>query len=193
MLEGEETIQIVAFSTDDINCNPNNIINILLEQYTHKVIQKSQHAISFTIVLPNSVRTTKIMMCSLLNLTREYKGVTDVNFYFIFINLQNEQSKESFDSIVSYAENYCELTKKIYVLGIINQENYTKQTINKDDIKKIMDSGKFNYEYIELNLLKKKEVIDSLLNLFNTESKESSIEEGKNNKNDKKAHLCNVF
>ena len=190
MSDGEETIQIVAFSTDDINCTPNDIINILLEQYTHIVIQKTQHAISFTITLPNSVRTTKIMMCSLLNLTKEYKGITDVNFYFIFINLQNEHSKESFDSIVSYAENFCDLTKKIYVLGIINKENYTKQIINKDDIKKIMDSGKFNYEYIELNLLKKKEVADSLLNLFNSESKESSI---KTNINDKKARSCNVF
>ena len=187
----EETIQIVSFSTNNTNCNPNDIFNILLEQYTHTIVKKSRHIITFTLVLPDTVQTTKIMMCSILNLNREYTGITDVNCYLIFIDLQCENSKDSFDSILSYAQNYCDLNKKIYALGIFNKENDTKQKISKGDIKKIMDSGKLNYEYIEINLVKKEEVADILLNILSSSSKESSREEGKTE--DKQANSCIVL
>ena len=187
----EETIQIVSFSTNNTNCNPNDIFNILLEQYTHTIVKKSRHIITFTLVLPDTVQTTKIMMCSVLNLNREYTGITDVNCYLIFIDLQCENSKDSFDSILSYAQNYCDLNKKIYALGIFNKENDTKQKISKGDIKKIMDSGKLNYEYIEINLVKKEEVADILLNILSSSSKESSREEGKTE--DKQANSCIVL
>ena len=55
----EEIIQIVAFPTNDINFTPNDIINILLKKYKHTIINKSRHAIEFTLILPNSVKTTK--------------------------------------------------------------------------------------------------------------------------------------
>ena len=187
----EETIQIVSFSTNNTNCNPNDIFNILLEQYTHTIVKKSRHIITFTLVLPDTVQTTKIMMCSILNLNREYTGITDVNCYLIFIDLQCENSKDSFDSILSYAQNYCDLNKKIYALGIFNKENDTKQKISKGDIKKIMDSGKLNYEYIEINLVKKEEVADILLNILSSSSKEFSREEGKTE--DKQANSCIVL
>lgn len=187
----EETIQIVSFSTNNTNCNPNDIFNILLEQYTHTIVKKSRHIITFTLVLPDTVQTTKVMMCSVLNLNREYRGITDVNCYLIFIDLQNENSKDSFDSILSYAQNYCDLNKKIYVLGIFNKENDTKQKISKGDIKKIMDSGKLNYEYIEINLVKKEEVADTLLNILSSSSKDSPREEGKTD--DKQANSCIVL
>ena len=187
----EETIQIVSFSTNNTNCNPNDIFNILLEQYTHTIVKKSRHIITFTLVLPDTVQTTKIMMCSVLNLNREYTGITDVNCYLIFIDLQCENSKDSFDSILSYAQNYCDLNKKIYALGIFNKENDTKQKISKGDIKKIMDSGKLNYEYIEINLVKKEEVADILLNILSSSSKEFSREEGKTE--DKQANSCIVL
>ena len=181
----EETIQIVAFPTNDTNFTPNDIINILLKQYKHTIINKSRHAIEFTLILPNSMKTTKIMICSISDLTREYSGITDVNCYLIFIDLQNENSKESFDLI--------NLTKKIYVLGVIDEEKEAKQIICEGDIKKVMDSSNFNYEYIEINLIKTNEVADSILNLFIDCSLESSIQESTNNKMDDKAHSCNVF
>ena len=189
----EETIQIVAFPTNDTNFTPNDIINILLKQYKHTIINKSRHAIEFTLILPNSVKTTKIMICSISDLTREYSGITDVNCYLIFIDLQNENSKESFDLIISFFQNYCDLTKKIYVFGVINEEKDAKQIICEGDIKKVMDSSNFNYEYIEINLIKTNEVADSILNLFIDLSLESSMQESTINKMDDKAHSCNVF
>ena len=189
----EEIIQIVAFPTNDTNFTPNDIINILLKQYKHTIINKSRHAIEFTLILPNSMKTTKIMICSISDLTREYSGITDVNCYLIFIDLQNENSKQSFDLIISFFQNYCDLTKKIYVLGVIDEEKEAKQIICEGDIKKVMDSSNFNYEYIEINLIKTNEVADSILNLFIDLSLESSMQESTINKMDDKAHSCNVF
>jgi hypothetical protein len=189
-----ETIQIVAFSTSSKAFTPNDIINILLEQYTHNIINQSRHAIAFNLNFPNSVKSTKIMMCSILDLTREYTGITDVNCYLIFVDLQNENSKESLDLIISFSQNYCDLNKKVYTFGVINEKKDAKQIMGEGDIKNIMDSSNMNYEYIQINLIKKEEVADSILYIFMESSKEdSSIKESKIDKNEKQAHSCDVF
>ena len=189
-----ETIQIVAFSTSSKAFTPNDIINILLEQYTHNIINQSRHAISFNLMFPNSVKSTKIMMCSILDLTREYTGITDVNCYLIFVDLQNENSKESLDLIISFSQNYCDPNKKVYTFGVINEKKDAKQIMGEGDIKNIMDSSNMNYEYIQINLIKKEEVADSILYIFMESSKEdSSIKESKIDKNEKQAHSCDVF
>ena len=193
MSDKEPRIQIVAFSTNETNQTPNDILQILLGQYTHTIIKKSRHAIALTLVLPDSINSTKIMMCSVLNLTREYTGITDVSCYFIFIDLQNENSKENFDLILSYLKDYCDLTKKIFVLGFINKENDAKVLVSKEDVKRVMDSGNLNYEYIELNLNRTKDVSDSLLNIFVKSLKEGTGDEFKIEKNEKQAHSCNVY
>ena len=193
MSDKEQKIQIVSFSTNEENQTPNDILQILLDQYTHTIIKKSRHAIALTLVLPESIHSPKIMMCSVLNLTRKYIGITDVNCYFIFIDLQKENSKDNFDLILSYLKDYCDLTKKIFILGFINKANNTKHIVSKEDIKRVMDSGNFNYEYIELNLNKTKDVSDSLLNIFVKSSKEETEDEFKIGKNEKEAHSCNVY
>ena len=192
MSDKEEIIQIVAFWTNS-NQTPNEIMKILLDQYTHTIIKKSKHALSFTLVLPESIKTTKIMMVSISNLNKEYPGITDVNCYFIFVDLQNENSNEILELILSYSKNYCDLSKKIFVLGIVNKMNDTKHYINKEKIKKTMDSGNFFYEYKELKLEKAKEVKDSLLKLLVKSSKEGTRQNNNSEKNGNQAHSCNVF
>ena len=69
-----------------------------------------------------------------------------------------------------------------------------KQIMGEGDIKNIMDSSDMNYEYIQINLIKKEEVADSILYIFMESSKEdSSIKESKIDKNEKQAHSCDVF
>ena len=193
MSESQEKIQIVSFSTNDTNYTPIDILQILLNQYTHTVIKKSRHAIAFMMALPDSIKQTKIMMCSVLNLTKEYTGITDVNCYLIFIDLKKENSKETFNLIISFLKDYCDLGKKIFVLGIVNKDNDIKQIISEKYIINIMDSGNFIYEYIEIDLEKTKEVADSFLNIFIKCSKEEAIEDNKIEKDGKQAHSCNVF
>ena len=75
----DEKIQIVAFSTNDTSQTPNDIINIFLGQQNHKILKKSKFAIAFSTTLKNQTKETRIMICSVLNLTKEYSGITDVN------------------------------------------------------------------------------------------------------------------
>ncbi len=190
-MSGRDNIQIISFTTNDISLNTNNILKILMEKYNHAIINESKHAMSFDIEFQNSVKPTNIMICSLTDLSKEYSGITDVNFYMIFIDLQNEKSKESLETIISYARKYCDLSKKIYVLGVINNEKENK-FIHKEDIKHAMKSGNFIYEYNKIFLEKKKDVADSLLNIFINFTKESANKK-EYNKSHIQAHSCNVF
>ena len=189
MSDSEEKMHIVAFSTNDTIHNANNILQILLDQYNHTILKKSSHAIAFNLVLPEQKKKTKIMLISILDLTREYRGITDVNCYIIFIDLQSDHSKKAFGLIISFLNFHCNLGKEIYVIGIV--KNNAEQIMNKKEIMKIMDSGNFYYKYIELNLEKKKDVAESLLNIFIKISKEKQGRVSDNNSN--KAQSCNVF
>lgn len=153
MEEEEGKIQIVAFSTNDTNNTPNDIINIYLNNFTHSLIKKSRHAIAFSIVLPNSTKSRKVMICSVINLTREYTGMNDVNCYMIFIDLEMEDVYEKLDNILSYAKIHCDADKKVFVLGIITSSE-RKQVIYKSDIIKLMEKEQVSYEYKELNIEK---------------------------------------
>ena len=186
-----DKIQIISFTTNDMSLNINKILKILLEKYTYTIINESKHAMAFDIEFPNSVKPTNIMICSLTDLSKEYSGITDVSFYMIFIDLQDDKSKESLESIISYARKYCDCTKKIYILGVLNNEEDTK-FIQKEDIKNLMKSGNFNYEYFKIFLEKKKTVADSLLKIFINFSKESGNKK-EYHKSHYQAHSCNVF
>ena len=188
----EEKIQIVAFSTNDTHQTPNDVINMFLESNNHLILKKSRHAIAFSTTLANSSKSTKIMVCSVLNLTREYTGITDVNCYILFIDLEKEDSKEKFESILNYAKDYCELTKKVYVLGMVSgNEDETKQ-ITKADITKTLDGFQLTYEYKEINLSKTKEISDFIMDILVYSSKHS-ISGDDNDKDGKQAGSCEIF
>ena len=190
----EEKIQIVAFSSNDTHQTPNDVINMFLESNNHLILKKSRHAIAFSTTLANSSKSTKIMVCSVLNLTREYTGITDVNCYILFIDLEKEDSKEKFESILNYAKDYCELTKKVYVLGIVSGKEDKTKNITKEDITKNLDSQQVNYEYKEIDLTKLKELSDTLMEVLVYSSKHSIS--GNNDQDDKdggQANSCEIF
>ena len=189
----EEKIQIVAFSTNEKTQTPNDIIQILLDNYTHTIIKKSRHSLSFTLVLPETIKSSKIMICSVLNLSREYTGITNVNCYIILVDLYNDNSKNNLNSIISYIKIYCDLSKAFFVLGIINKASESKQMITQGDIKKSMGPMNLNYEYIELDLSKVKEITNYILNIFIKSSKEGRGEENKIEQNGKESNSCNMF
>ena len=188
----EEKIQIVAFSTNDTKQTPNDIINMFLENNNHSILKKSRHAIAFSTKLANSSKPIKIMVCSVLNLTREYTGITDVNCYILFIDLEKEDSKEKFESILNYAKDYCELTKKVYVLGMISGNEDETKHITKADITKTLDGGQLTYEYKEINLSKTKEISDFIMDILVYSSKHS-ISGDDNDKDGKQAGSCEIF
>ena len=187
-----EEFQIVAFSPND-DPSPNDILKIFLTQHIHTIKAESIHAISCEFSLENST-TKKIMMISIPDIARTYEGLTDVSFYFIFVYLQNDNSQKNFESICSYISKYCDLNKKIFVFGVLN-DDFFKKKISKEMIKKIMDEklGKnLNYQYYEINIMNKKEIGDIIFNIFVKKnfSQKREILTDKKKEVGHKAHLC---
>ena len=189
----DDKLQIVAFSTNDTSQTPNDIINIFLGQHNHKILKKSRFAIAFTTNLKNQAKETRIMICSVLNLTKEYQGITDVNCYLLFIDLENKDSIDKIKKIIEYAKDFCTLTKKIFVLGMISGNEEEQVQIEKGDITQILDEIKANYEYKEINMSKMKEIADIMLDIFDYSSKHPINEEEEIEQKDNQANSCSLF
>ena len=190
----DEKIQIVAFSTNDTSQTPNDIINIFLGQQNHKILKKSKFAIAFSTTLKNQTKETRIMICSVLNLTKEYSGITDVNCYLLFINLERKDSIEKINDIINYAKDNCKMGKKIFVLGVISGNEEEEVQITKDDVTKILDEISANYEYKEINISKMKEIAEIFLEILDYSSKHSIAEEEEDiDKEEGQARSCNIL
>ena len=173
-MSNDDKLQIVAFSTNETHQTPIDIINTFLEQQNHVILKKTRSAIAFSTTLSNSTKPTRIMICSIINLGREYTGITDVNCYMIFVDLEQETSKEKFDSIINYAKDYCELSKKVFILGMTNANKTTEKTnikITKDDITSFLENSDISYEYNEIDLSNIKEICDKIMNILIYSSK----------------------
>ena len=194
MLDSEDKIQIVAFSTNESRHTPNDIINIFLEQHSHSIIKKNSQTLAFSTVLSNSAESIKVMICSILNLGRQYNGISDVNCYLLFIDLENEESKVKFESIINYIRNFCDLNKKIFVLGMIGGNNEEIKYINKEQIINTFKIAQINYEYKEININKIKEVSDIIMEVL-VYASENSIKDYtyQKEKEGDKGNSCAIF
>ena len=188
-----EKIQIVAFSTNENEHNPNDLLNIYLENNNHLIIKKTSLATAFTTTLPKNSKQTKIMVCSVLNLSKEYTGINDVNCYLLFIDLEQEDSKSKLEIILNYAKENCNFEKKMYVFGMVTEKN-SKQYISKEDIENSLDEAQILYEYKEINIKENKDICNSFTNVF-LYSLNNPLVKGKNNeeKEDEQAGSCNLF
>ena len=188
-----EKIQIVAFSTNENDYNPNNLINIYLENNNHLIIKKTSLATAFTTTLPKNSKQTKIMVCSVLNLSKEYTGINDVNCYILCIDLEKEDSKTKLEIILNYAKENCNLEKKMFVFGIVTQKE-NRQYMTKEEIENYMDESQIIYEYKDLYIKENKEICKSLEDVF-IYSLANPIKKGNKNedKEDEQSGSCNIF
>jgi len=188
-----EKIQIVAFSTNETDHNPNDLINIYLENNNHLIIKKTSLATAFTTTLPNTSKQTKIMICSVLNLTKEYTGINDVNCYLLYVDLEKEDSKQKLDFILNYAKENCNLEKRIFVFGMITKENNEKY-ITEEDIKRYLENSQMIYQYKEINVKQIKDICDSLKEVFSFSlSNPISNMNKTQDKDDEKDGSCLIF
>ena len=172
MEANEKIIQIVAFSTN-INSSqfssPYEIIKIFLKYHDHILLkQRIGLALAFKTLLPKSKIDTQIMICSVLDLLREYNGIKNVNCYLLFIDLESKESKEQLHLIIQYYLKYCNLSKKIYIIGLFNSygENM-KKNIDEAQIKEIfMKANISNFVYKEMNIEDQQKISDLITEIF---------------------------
>ena len=175
MYNKDDKIQIVAFSTNDSTHTPLDIMNSFLERQNHIILKKNRNSIAFTTSLDESSnKENKVMICAVLNLHREYTGINDVNCYIIFVDLQDRESIDKFDSIINYSKEYCDLTKKIFIFGMTykvesgedNEGDRAEKVVTKDDITKTLANSEINYEYNEINISNNQEIFDQMKNIL---------------------------
>ena len=131
------------------------------------------------------------MLCTLFDLSLEYEGINDVNCYLIIIDLQKEPSREKYDEILAYIKTYCDLSKKIYILGIKKEEEENKIKIKEEEIDKKIKDLNVDYEYFELNIDNSIEVSEKILEIFKY-SFNNSISDNLIN-NDNEGRSCNIY
>ena len=177
MEANEKIIQIVAFSTN-INSSqfssPYEIIKIFLKYHDHILLkQRIGLALAFKTLLSKSKLDTQIMICSVLDLLREYNGIKNVNCYLLFIDLESKDSKEQLHLIIQYYLKYCNLSRKIYIIGLFNSyvEN-RKKNIDEEQIKEILTKANINkFVYKEMNIEDQQKISDMISEIFiNAES-----------------------
>ena len=172
MEANEKIIQIVAFSTN-INSSqfssPYEIIKIFLKYHDHILLkQRIGLALAFKTLLPKSKIDTQIMICSVLDLLREYNGIKNVNCYLLFIDLESKESKEQLHLIIQYYLKYCNLSKKIYIIGLFNSygENM-KKNIDEAQIKEIFTKANISrFVYKEMNIEDQQKISDLITEIF---------------------------
>ena len=163
--EKSQKIQIVAFTTNEKTNCPNDILLNYLNNNSHYIIKKNKQLIAFSTVLPDQKKPTKIMLCTVFDLSLEYEGINEVNCYIIVIDLHKESTKEKYAEILAYIEKYCDLSKKIYILGVKNEEEGDKLKITEKEIGKIADIN-VDYEYYKCNLDNKIDISDKIMEIF---------------------------
>ena len=186
-----QNVHIVAFTTSELDLLPNRILHIYIENNPHYIIKYNKHILAFSTMLNEGKKPTKIMICTLINLLLEYEGINDVECYIIMVDLLKESSIDKFFSILIYIQKYCDIRKKIYILGIKNGNNENTIKIEENDIINKINKFNFNFEYNELDENKKTYISEYLSDIFNDclNNKDSGIEIA----NGEDARSCNIY
>ena len=172
METNEKIIQIVAFSTN-INSSkfstPYEIVKIFLKYHDHILLkQRMGLALAFKTLLPKSKSDTQIMICSVLDLLREYNGIKDVSCYLLFVDLESKDSKSQLNLIIQYFLKYCNLSKQLYIIGLFNCNSESdNKTLDERQIKEIIEPAKINkFIYKEMNIADQQTISDFISEIF---------------------------
>ena len=194
MEEDEEKspkIQMIAFTTSEKNPSPNDLIDKYLEKNSHFMIKKNKQLVAFSSVLPGQKRPTKIMICTLLDLNMEYEGINEVNCYLIVIDIQKEASKQKYSEIISYFQKFCDLSKKIFLLGVKSDENTdNKVKLTEEEIVQVVETLNVDYDYFQLNIDSADEVSKKIIEIL-IYSLNNNFEN--NDKEDNHGRSCSIY
>ena len=125
----------------------------------------------------------RIMICSVLNLTKEYSGITNVNCYLLFIDLEQDDSIQKLNDIIKYIKDCCRIKKKFFIYGVISGDEMNEIKINEMEIKNVLKETEIIYSYKELNLSNKEDIHENFLEILNYCNNHSIYEELENDNN----------
>jgi hypothetical protein len=187
-MSSDEKLQLVAFSTNDTTDTRNDIINTFLSKHIHSILKQTRHTYGFQTELPGTNKQTKILIYSVLDLQKEYPGIKDVNCYIMFINIEEKDSIEKFNEIITYLNKYCDDAKKIFLIGFFH--NADNIVLTMEELTGMLEDNHLQYEYKQINLEKKSEVEKIFLEILDYSTKHP-IKEFVKSSNDAKS--CSIY
>ena len=95
----EQKLHIVSFSTNEIKYNPYSLIKLYSEKNKYSLLKSILISTIFSMKFPKQEKETKVMFCSIHNVSRKYLCIKDVNCYILYIDLESEKSKSNFENI----------------------------------------------------------------------------------------------
>ena len=103
----------------------------------------------------------------MLNLNVEYTGIDNVNCYLLFIDFDNKNITQKYDFILNYIKKNCNINKKLYVLGMYNNnKKEEEEDIYEQDILFQLYNSKLYFKYLGVNISDEKQVSEIIMNIL---------------------------
>ena len=163
----KKNFKTLSFSTNVSNLSPCSVLNILLSNNLCSNIKNlNKHAVEFDYQFVSNV-LVHTQFSEAYTLNKKYSMSNYADSYIIIIDLESKVSYTNLDSIISYMKENCNIEKKIFILGIYKNVDDIDEDLKEENIKDFIDSKKLNYDYLELNIESKNDLIKIMEYIIN--------------------------
>ena len=166
MAESILKIQIVAFTTTPNNDIPYQLIKSFLSKYPHQILKEGNSLLTFNVTLSETNARLKVLFYLIINLNKEYAGINDSLCNIIFIDSENEESKQKYQDLLLYIKEYCDESKKTFIVSFRKTKSEENVLIKKKQICSSMDNLKRIFEYNEIVLEETDKIAECLSNIM---------------------------
>lgn len=147
---------MVCFTTNNNTFCPLTVMRkFLINAGNNNKPEIKNNNLNFDFQLENKkYKISKILIsiCQILNFEGgNFDLCSFADSYLIIIDLEKDRTYEQLDIIISFMNNYCDLEKMVFVMGVYNNAKNIKKELAEENIIEYLDEKKLTYEYVESN------------------------------------------
>jgi len=147
---------MVCFTTNNNTFCPLTVMRkFLINSGNNNKPEIKNNNLNFDFQLENkNYKISKILIsiCQILNFEGgNFDLCSFADSYLIIIDLEKDRTYEQLDIIISFMNNYCDLEKMVFVMGVYNNAKNIKKELAEENIIEYLDEKKLTYEYVESN------------------------------------------
>ena len=155
----KKKFKTLSFSTNIANLSPFSVLSKFLSNNLCSNIKNiNKHSIEYDYQIDSNV-IVHTQFSEAYTLDRKYNMSNYADSYIIIIDLESKLSYSNLDSIITYMKENCNIDKKIFFLGIYKNLDNIDEDLKEENIKDFIDNNKLNYDYLELNLEYKNDLL----------------------------------
>lgn len=147
---------MVCFTTNNNTFCPLTIMRkFLINSGNNNKPEIKNNNLNFDFQLENKKYKISKILISIYQILNFEGGNFDLcsfaDSYLIIIDLEKDRTYEQLDIIISFMNNYCDLEKMVFVMGVYNNAKNIKKELAEENIIEYLDEKKLTYEYVESN------------------------------------------